>query len=298
MKKTILSTVLASVLLAGSLYAKASEIKTVNEVKHNAVVKGNQDALASQKHLISEAVTSLEFSAKALISLNQNKPKEAQANIEKALGKLEVILSAKNAPKFLPVDSSVTMQEFIGTKADVEKTVDMVKDLLDDNKVQVARALLNSLQSEIDITVVSLPLVTYPDALKLAAKYIHENKIEEAKHVLSVALNTFDTTVQVVPLPLLKASELINVSAHLSKNGKKEEALKYLQAAEDQLDVAQALGYVSHSDTSYKALHAVIKHVRKEIKGKNKAEKLFDELKAKLQDFKEKVFSEKAEAKK
>jgi len=298
MKKTMLSTILASVLLTGSLYAKASDIKTVNEVNRNAVIKGNQDALASQKHLIKEAITSLEFSAKALMNLNKNNTKEAQANIEKALGKLEVILSAKDAPKFLPIDSSVTMREFVGTKKDIEQTVDTVKDLLNKNKVQVARELLDSLQSEIDISVVSLPLITYPDALKLTANYIHENKIEEAKHVLNVALNTFDTTVQIMPLPLLKASELINVSAHLCENGKKEEALKYLKSAENQLNIAQALGYVSHSDTTYKTLYTIIKHVRKEIKGKNEAEKIYDELKTKLKDFKEKIFSEKVETKK
>jgi tetratricopeptide (TPR) repeat protein len=292
MKKFALSTLLASLLLGSTLYA-GSDIKTVKEVNKSAVKKGEQDALAGQKKLIQEAISSLKFTNNALIALAHNDKESAQANIEKALGKLEVILSAKDAPKLLPIDSSVTMIEFVGTKKDVEKTVDAVKDLLDDNKVQVARVLLNSLQSEIDITVISLPLVTYPDALKLAAKYIHDNQIEKAKSVLEVALSTFDQTTTVIPLPLLKATDLINVSAQLSKNGKKEEALKYLAAAEEELDVAEALGYVSHSDTTYKALHETIKKVRKEIKGKNKAEKLFDELKAKLKDFKDKIFSEK-----
>jgi tetratricopeptide (TPR) repeat protein len=292
-KTTVLSTLLASLLLSTTIYA-STDIKTVQEVNKNTVEKGSQDALASQKHLIKEAINSLEYTAKALVSLNKNDTKGATANIEKALGKLEVILSAKNAPKFLPIDSNVEVKEYIGTKEDIEKSVELVEDLLDHNKIQVARTLLNSLQSEIDITVVSLPLVTYPDALKLAAKYIHENKIAEAKHILCVALNTFDTTIEVIPLPLLKAGELVNVSASLAKNGKKEEALKYLNAAEDELDIAQTLGYVSHSDTSYKALHSAIKHIKKEIKGKNKAQKLFDDLKAKLKDFKEKVFSEKA----
>jgi len=293
MKNILLSTLLSSLLLSSGLYAK-SEIKSVNEVNKSAVKKGTQDALASQKKLIVEAISSLKFTNNALIALNQNDKVSAQANIEKALGKLEVILAAKDAPKFLPIDSSVTMTEFVGTKDDVEKTVDSVEDLLKHNKVQVARVLLNSLQSEIDVTVVSLPLVTYPDALKLAAKYIHDNKLEKAKSVLEVALSTFDTTTTVIPLPLLKATDLINVSASLSKNGKKEEALKYLKAAENEIDVAEALGYVSHSDTTYKALHKAIKDVRKEIKGKNEAEKLFDELKRELKDFKDKIFSEKS----
>ena len=293
MKKLAISTLLASLLLGSSLYANTA-IKSVKEVNKGAVNKGTQDALASQKRLINEAINSLEFTNKALIALSKNDKDGAQKNIEKALGKLEVILAAKHAPKFLPIDSQVTMTEFIGSKKDIEKTVDTVEDLLDHHKVQVARNLLNTLQSEIDVTVLSLPLATYPDALKLAAKYIHENKVEEAKNVLQIALNTFDKTTTVIPLPLLKATDLINVSASLSKNGKKEDALKYLAAAEEELDVAEALGYVSHSSNTYKSLHEVIKHVRKEIKGKNEAEKLFDELKTKLKDFKEKVFSEKA----
>jgi hypothetical protein len=296
MKNIVLSTLMASLLLATSL--NANEIKSVKEVNNSAVKKGEQDALAGQKKLIVEAINSLEFTNKALVSLAHNDKDGAQKNIEKALGKLEVILSAKNAPKVLPVDSRVSMVEFVGTKEDVTKTVDAVKDLLNHNKVQVARRLLETLQSEIDITVVSLPLATYPDALKLAAKYIHDNKIDKAKSVLEVALSTFEQTTTVVPLPLLKAADLVNVSAQLAKNGKKDEALQYLTAAEDELDVAEALGYVSSSSTSYKALHEAIKHIKKEVKGKNKAEQLFDELKAKLKDFKEKVFSEETKTKK
>jgi len=296
MKKSIISTVLASLLVATSLSAQSTKLQSVEQVSHNAVVKGNQDALSAQKHLVKEAITSLEYCAKALVSLDKNNPKEATAHIEKALGKLEVILSAKDAPKFLPIDSAVTMTEYLGTKKDIQQRVNAVKKLLNENKVQEARELLSTLKSEIDISVISLPLVTYPDALKLAAKYIHDKKIEEAKHLLSVALNTFNTSVEVIPLPLLKAGELINVSAHLSHNGKKEDALRYLDAAESQLEVAQALGYVSHSDTTYTALHTAIKHIRKEIKGKNKAQKLFDELQMKLKDFKDKIFSPKKSA--
>ncbi len=294
MKRTLISTLLATLLLSTASYA-GSDIKTVNEVNKGAIAKGTQDALASQKKLIQEAINSLKHTNDVLVALNNNDIENATKNIEKALGKLEVILSAKNAPKLLPIDSLVTMHEFIGTKKEIVKTVDTVKDLLDDNKIQVARELLATLQSEIDITVMSLPLATYPDALKLAAKYIHDGKTAEAKHILEVALSTFDKTTEIIPLPLLKATDLIAVSSSLSKNAKKEEALKYLDAAKNELDIAEALGYVSHSSNTYKSLNYTIKNIRKEIKGKNKAEKLFDELTTKLKDFKEKVYSEKAD---
>ena len=77
----------------------------------------------------------------------------------------------------------------------------------------------------------------------------------------------------------------------------KTQVLHYLDAASDALDVAEKLGYVSKSTTTYKVLHEEIEKVQEEIKGKNEAAKLFDSLKAKLKDFKEKVFSEKSEKK-
>lgn len=289
MKKFVISTILAS-LLGTSLMAQTNrgDIEKSNKI---AVSKGMQNAMNSQAQIVKEAIKSLEFAAKAEIALNKNDKKQALANIEKALGKLEVILSSKNAPKELPINSHISMEEFLGSVKDIKKVVNHVKTLLNKNRVQEARTLLNTLKSEIDIDVVSLPLTTYPNALKLAAKYISNNKINKAKEVLDIALNTFNKTTTIIPLPLVKATNLINISAELSKKGKKEDALKYLQAAEEELNRSEALGYVSHSSTTYKALHQAIEKVRKEIKGKNKAEKLFDALKAKLKDFKDKIFS-------
>jgi len=289
MKKLSLSVILASVLLSSSLSATSTEVKSVQAVNQNTVKKEAQNTKVLQKKLVKEAITSLQFTKQALDALSSKDTQKAQENIEKALGKLEVILAAKNAPKLLPIDSQVAMSEFVGTKEDIVKTIDVVKDLIDENQIQSARVLLNTLKSEIDVKVVSLPLVTYPDALKLAAKYIHENEIEKAKNVLGIALSTFDENITVIPLPLLKATELVNLSAELSKNGKKEEALKYLTAAEDELYIAEKLGYVTESDWSYKTLHSSIKDIEKEIKGKNDAEKLFDKLKEELKDFKDKI---------
>ncbi len=295
MKKILLSTLLASCLLSTNVFASAQNLdtkKSVQETNELAVKNAKQNTHTSQDKLIGEAITSLKFTQKALYNLNNNEMQKAKENIEKALGKLEVILSAKDAPKLLPVDNIISVQEYIGTKESIEKSLKDVQELLKNNKTQSARILLNTLQSEIDVTVVSLPLVTYPDALKLAAKYIHDNEIKKAKKVLEIALSTFDKTTQIIPLPLLKATDLIAMATELSAKSKKEEALVYLKYASDELDVAQTLGYVSNSSHSYKSMHELIEKLEKEIQGKNKAEKIFEDLKAKLKDFKEKVFSE------
>ncbi len=292
MNKTVLSAIVASSLLLGNVYGAQSKTKSVQEINTIAVEKGQKDAVASQKKLIQEAIASLDFTQEALENLSKNDVKKAKENIEKALGKLEVILSAEDAPKLLPIESAVAVHEYIGTNDDINKAVDEVKVLLKKGKVQAARLLLNTLQSEIDVTVVSLPLVSYPDALKLAAKYLHDGKTNKAQGILQIALSTFDTTVDVIPLPLLKASDLIIASSDLSAQGEKEKALRYLKSARDELKIAETLGYVSRSDNSYEVLYDTIKAVKKEIEGKNRAEKLFDSLKAKLKDFKEKIFSQ------
>ena len=292
MKNIFISLLVSSVLYSNLTAKDVNKLQiTTNQTSKKAVKEAKQDAVNKQVKLVKEAIESLKLTSKALMDLNKKDTSSAKKDIERALGKLEVILTSKDAPKFLPIDSTISSVDFIGTKKDIKKNIKSVEKLLDDGQIQEARVLLDTLQSEIDITVVSLPLATYPNSLKLAAKYLNDNKIEEAKGVLDIALNTFNTTTHIIPLPLVKATSLIDKAEDLAKSNKKDIAIKYLDVAKDQLDIAKELGYVSKSDTSYEILHKSIKDIQKEIKGENKATKLFKKLKEKLKDFKDKIFS-------
>ena len=144
----------------------------------------------------------------------------------------------------------------------------------------------------------SLPLVSYPDALKLASKYIIEKKPNKAKEVLKLALSTFTELEQIIPIPLITTLDLVAIASDIAKENK-EQALKHLALANDELNKAEKLGYISKSETTYKQLHQLIKNVEKEVNGPNKAEKLFKELSEKLKDFKEEILSsDKTESKK
>jgi len=292
MKKLLLSTIAASLLLstAGIAKEQAAKDATVGQVNRIAINNAKEDAKSKQTKLAKEAIESLKYAQVAVLALEHKDAKKATEALEKAIGKLEVIMAAKDAPKLLPIDNVVRVQEFVGTADDVEKAVRSVQKLLDEGKVQEARALMMPLVSEIDITVVSLPLASYPDALKLAAKYVHDNKLGKAKEVLYIALSTFTEVTQVVPIPLLESTDLIAAASRIAKEDK-ERALKYLDAASDALDVAEKLGYVSKSETTYKMLHEKIEAVQKEIRGKNKAEKLFESLANALKEFKSKIIS-------
>ena len=294
MKKIVLSALLSSVLLTGTLQAKETAPKdaTVKEVNKIALSNAKNDAKDSQVKLVKEAVNSLKDAHEALVLLEKKDKENAVKKLESALGKLEVILASKKVPEQLPIDSVVRIKEYVGTSKDIDTAVNMARTLLNKNKVQEARTVLMPLVSQIDVTTVSLPLGSYPDALKLAAKYVHSDELEKAKEVLGIALSTFASVTEVVPIPLIKASDLIAASSVIAKEDKNR-ALRYLDAASESLKVAHKLGYVSKSTTTYKVLQEQIEAVQKEIKGPNKAEKLFETLKASLKEFKEKVFSEK-----
>jgi len=293
MKKILLSTLVASLLITG-VNAKETAAKdaTVKQVNTIAVNNATSEAKTNQAALVQEALNSLKEAHDALVALEKKDAKLATSKLESALGKLEVILAAKDAPKLLPIDNAIVVNEFVGTSKEIETILNHVRVLLNKNKIQEARALMIPLQSEIDITVVSLPLVTYPDALKLAAKYVHSNELDKAQEVLVTALSTFAKVTEVLPIPLLKATDLIVASSVIAKEDKTR-AIAYLDAASESLNVAEKLGYVSKSTTTYKALHEQIDAVKKEIEGPNKAEKIFAKLKESLKEFKEKVFSEK-----
>jgi len=283
MKKFIISLVAAS-LLSGSLaYAKTSA-----EVSKETVKQAKLDAKDHQVKLVKEAVKSLFLTQKVLVDIDKKDTKQAIKDLENAIGKLEVILANEKSPKLLPVDSKVTVVEYLGNLKKVKNDIKTVKTLIDDGKIQEARVLLNTLQSQINILTVSIPLASYPDALKLAAKYLHNQNLTGAKSVLVTALNTLVEEKVVLPLPILKAEGLIKAASLIAKSDKNQ-ALKHLDQAKEELEIAKTLGYVSKSDTTYKMLDDAVNAVEKEIKGKNKAEKLFESLLSKIKEFKEKA---------
>ena len=144
MKKLLLSAITASLLVstAGIAKEQAAKDATVGQVNRIAISNAKEDAQNNQTKLVQEAIESLKYAQSAVIDLEHNDAKKATEDLEKAIGKLEVILAAKNAPKLLPINNVIRVQEFVGTAADVESAVKTVQKLLDEGKVQEARALM------------------------------------------------------------------------------------------------------------------------------------------------------------
>ena len=284
MKKLISSVVVAGLLATNAF---AADAKTEN-VKHNAVVKAEHKAENTQ--LIKEAVLALQYTNDAYIYLNGKKTDKALDSLKKAIGELTVVLNNPKAPYLLPVNVNVTASEYVGTIKNIAQQVRAAKVALAKGDLPLTRTILDSLKSEIDINAINIPLATYPDAIKLAIKYINEGKIKEAKDVIAMALNTLVTTSTVIPIPIVKAQDLVIAASKIAKKDKKQ-AIKYLEEAKKQLKVAELLGYTSKSDTTYKMLKDKIDNIESKLNHNRETKSFFDDLKDKLKEFKDKAIS-------
>ena len=284
MKKLISSIVVAGLLATSSF---ATDTKTEN-VKHNAVLKAENKA--QNNKLIKEAIRALQYTNDAYIYLNAKKKDKAIESLKKAIGELTVILNQPNAPYLLPVDINIEASEYIGDVKNISKQITDAKIALSKHQLPLARNILNTLKSEIDIKTVNIPLATYPDAIQLAIKYINEGKIKEAKDVIAMALNTLVTTDTIIPIPIVKANDLVIEASKIAKKDKKQ-TLRYLEEAKKQLKIAELLGYTSKSDTTYKMLKNSIENIESKINNNKNTDSFFEDLKSKLKEFKEKAVS-------
>ncbi len=304
--KKFLSIATATALLTVGAYAKKDEAnatknasvkkevvnsqKSSKMVSADAVKKAKANAISHKGDvkIIQEAVDAVRITQEAVIAIDKKDKEGAIKKIEKALGKLEVVMSNPKAPALLPLDARVVVSQYLGTLDDIERAIITSVALLTHRKVQDARVIVSSLKDEIDFITLNMPLASYPAALKLAAKFLHENKLNEAKAVLLQALNTFVEVSVVTPIGIVQAEELIMAASKVAQTDKKL-ALSHLDAAKIALRRAEALGYTSRSDTTYKMLKDAINKLEDEIKGKNKSAKLFKELLEKIKEFKEKA---------
>jgi carbonic anhydrase/acetyltransferase-like protein (isoleucine patch superfamily) len=291
MKKVLLSSVLALALVSSSLYGvennNTAETKAVS-TKALKSAKDSANAHKSDIKVIQEAVDAVKLTQEVLISLDKKDKEGAIKQLEKAIGKLEVVLSNPKAPALIPLSANVVVSEFPQSARVAENAIITATALLSKGKVQAAREIVVGLKDEIDFVTVNLPLASYPASLKLAAKFLHEDKVEEAKRVLATALSTFVEVNVVTPIGIIKAQSLIEAASKVAKDNKKL-ALSHLEEAKKSLKKSEVLGYVSESDTTYKMLNDAIVELEKEIKGKNDSGKLFDELIEKIKEFKEKA---------
>lgn len=235
-----------------------------------------------EKRLVQEAVRAVSETKQAISAIEKNNKEAAIKAIEQAVGELDIILARDPDLALLPTDYAIAIVNMgLEDRKMIKEIRHEIKSAINFGYFDVARRLLNSLASEIRIVVTNLPLATYTDALKQAARYIDEDKSEAAKEVLELAFSTFVIEEEYLPIPLLKAHSLIE---NASAESDKEKAMQLLADARTQLKLSQKLGY-AEADVEYDELKRELENLAKQLKAGEHAHHTFQELKTKIAGF-------------
>ena len=142
-------------------------------------------------------------------------------------------------------------------------------------------------RSETVISVSSIPLATYPDAIKLAAHLIDKDETKRAQRVLQTALNTLVVTETVIPLPVATAQALLNEAEQLAETEGRDEdqsqrLTQLLKQARTELEFAQALGYGGEGD--FANLYGQLDSIAERTEGGRAESGLFAKIREYLED--------------
>tara|TARA_R110002167_G_scaffold8694_3_gene39798 strand:- start:23249 stop:24184 length:936 start_codon:yes stop_codon:yes gene_type:complete len=250
--------------------------------------KATDQAAEKRQKITAEAVAAVNETKKALTLLDEKKTDEALAALERATGKLELILVRDPALALAPVDVEVVTYDLLAGPDTVKAMIDDAENYLEDGEVQKVRPLVANLASEIVFRTTSIPLGSYPAAIKAITPLIDDGKLDEAKAGLQAALNTLVmTTDEVIPLPVLRAEKLLKNAEALAENEKRtvkdnETLAKQLAEARSQLKMAQVLGYGTKK--SFKPLHQQLDQIEQKTTGGKGGKGWFDKIKQQVSD--------------
>lgn len=203
------------------------------EAERSALGEINQDAAA----VIRETRNALDAIAK-------NDKAGAIAALERATGKVNILLARNPATALVPESVEVVLQDTAPKdRTAITAETDAVLAAINRRDYGLARVLLDSLRSEIRVRTSNVPLATYPAALREAARLLETGKNEDAAETLRAALSTVVIVDRAIALPLIRAAQAIEAAQSLGAR-QKPEALRHLAAARAELEQAQALGYL------------------------------------------------------
>ncbi|MCI3279711.1 YfdX family protein [Chroogloeocystis siderophila] len=260
---------------------------------HQEIEKERQEATTeAEKRVDQEAIAAIAETRNAITAIDEGKTPDAIQALERATGKLDILLARYPNLSLIPISSQVTVLDLAPLDFDIIAEIRAAAKVATDvDDFPNARALLHNLTSEIRTTTVNLPLETYPDAMKEAARLLERGQIDEARTELKLALSTLVVTEQSRPIPLIVGLANLVAASALAKNKSQnmteqdqDKILKLLKESRTQLNRAKELGYVS-SNTDYKELQRMIKDIERQVRAKDSTEGPFAKLREQFSSF-------------
>jgi hypothetical protein len=265
-----------------------AQTPATESVRPQVEKKASDKALEKRKKILDEATAAIAETKNALKALEGNKVDDALKALEIATGKLELIIARDPELALAPVDVTVVTYDLLASPDTVKEVIDEAEDYLEDGEIQEARPLVANLASEIVFRTTSIPLATYPDAMKEVTTMIDEGKIDEAKAALQAALSTLVvTTDDVIPLPVLRAERLLKKAEKLGENDKRtlkdnENLSDLLKEARTQLKMGELLGYGTKE--SFASMYEQLDKIEQKTADGKGGEGWFDKIKQQLSE--------------
>jgi hypothetical protein len=270
----------------------AAEQKAQNQSQHQAQAQANpgierqrqQAEQQAQRSVDRDAVAAIEEARRAIEAIDQGKTDEALAAIERATGKINILVGRDPNAALLPVQAEAVVIDAAPLDVkEIRARAKAAENAVEDRDFPAARVILTGLISEIRVRTFNLPLATYPTAMQDAARLLDQQKPAEAKAVLQAALNTLAIVDNIMPLPIVVAEEAVT-QAQSVRDQDKDRAHRLLGVARNELRRAKELGYAGN-DPEYAALNQAIEDLEKQLRGNQDATSAFARLKERVSSF-------------
>lgn len=243
----------------------------------------NEEKQQAQSTLDSDAVAAINDTHQAIEDISSGDKQKALDAIENATGKLNILLARNPSTALVPVDVEVAVIDTAPLDGkDVKRLIDGAEAAITLHDLPTARVLLYDLMSELRVRTFNLPLASYPDALREAARLLDAGKNSDASDTLQTALNTLVAVDRVTPIPLILARAAVD-AAQQERQSNKSGAQILLEAASNELRRCQELGYIASDAPEYKELNQEISDLRKQLNGSGDTNSLFSRLKSDIE---------------
>lgn len=246
------------------------EVESLDSVDEAVTNEVGEQATEAENALFDEALAAIDETYIALEALDNDDVEGALEALARVTGQLEIILARDPELALAPVDTAVATYDLYADLPTIEAAVEEVQSLIDDNDLQAARVLLNTLVSETIIQTYYIPLETYPDAIVEAVALIDDGAVEAGRAVLNTALNTLVVEETIIPLPIVRAEFALEEAELLAENADRSEEEEQQLAdllilAREELEIAELLGYANETD--YQPLYDQLREIESLTEG-------------------------------
>ena len=271
---------------------KEATLEMNSDTLYARIANDIMDAVTEKRAKIdAEALTVINETQVFLQDVEAGKKEQAIETGQKLIGELDILLTKNPDAALIPIDVQFKVDEVVADIETVRTITKAAKEAVKNEYYQAARELLDGLKSEIIITTYNIPTATYPDAIKAALMLMQDGKDEDAKAVLQQVFGTIVIEDVVVPLPVLKAQQMVMEAQKIDSTNHEnaDKVINLLKNANYQLELAEEMGY-GKKDKDYAALYKSIKELQKSVKRKSDSKNKFKKFLEDMDDFNNRLF--------